>query len=82
MGRPPGLLIRPWTAEDDDRLRQLVAEGWSRHAIAARLGRADLSVGRRAQAIQLELTVRARRQRSSGQNARSRHSRSPNKDNV
>jgi hypothetical protein len=66
MGRPPGLLIRPWTAEDDDRLRQLVAEGWSRHAIAARLGRADLSVGRRAQAIQLELKVRSRRQRSSG----------------
>jgi hypothetical protein len=63
MGRPPGLLIRRWTAEDDDRLRQLVTEGWSRHAIAARLGRADSSVGSRAKAMQLELKVRSRHQK-------------------
>jgi hypothetical protein len=57
---PSRRLSRPWTAEDDDRLRQLVTEGGSRHAIAVQLGRTDESIARRVQEIQIELKVRPR----------------------
>ena len=32
---------RPWTSEEDDRLRKYVVAGWSRHAISVVLGRSD-----------------------------------------
>jgi hypothetical protein len=60
MGRPAGRPNRPWTAEDDDRLRELVAQGFSRHAIAVRLGRDDQTIAVRAKALQIELKVRPR----------------------
>ena len=49
---------RPWSAEEDERLRQLAAQGLSRHAIAVQLERDDRTVDLRAKAIQIELKVR------------------------
>jgi hypothetical protein len=43
--------------EEDERLRQLAAKELNRHAIAVRLGRADLTVAARAEAIQIPLKV-------------------------
>jgi hypothetical protein len=57
---------RPWTMEEDELLRQLAAEGLNRHAIAVRLGRADLTVGARAEAIQIPLKVRHQRAKLRG----------------
>jgi DNA-binding NarL/FixJ family response regulator len=51
---------RPWSAEEDERLRQLAAQGLSRHAIAVQLDRDDRTVDLRAKAIQIELRVRPR----------------------
>jgi DNA-binding NarL/FixJ family response regulator len=56
-----GRLRRPWTTEEDELLRQLVAQGHSRHAIAVQLGRDDRTVDDRAKAIQVELKVRGLR---------------------
>ena len=52
---------RDWTAEDDDRIRQLTAAGLCRHAIAVRLGCADVTLDRRARAIDVPLVVRPKR---------------------
>jgi DNA-binding NarL/FixJ family response regulator len=51
---------RPWSAEEDERLRQLAAQGLSRHAIAVQLDRDDRTVNLRAKALQIELRVRPR----------------------
>jgi DNA-binding NarL/FixJ family response regulator len=51
---------RPWSAEEDERLRQLAAQGLSRHAIAVQLDRDDRTVDLRAKALQIELRVRPR----------------------
>jgi DNA-binding NarL/FixJ family response regulator len=51
---------RPWSAEEDERLRQLAAQGLSRHAIAVQLDRDDRTVYLRAKALQIELRVRPR----------------------
>jgi DNA-binding NarL/FixJ family response regulator len=56
-----GRLRRFWTAEEDELLRQLAAQGQSRHAIAVRLGRDDRTVDDRAKAIHVELKVRGLR---------------------
>ena len=60
MGRPAGIPNRPWTSEDDERLRELIGQGLSRHAIAVRLGRSDTTIESRAKALQIELRVRPR----------------------
>jgi len=49
---------RDWTAEDDERIRELTAEGLCRHAIAVRLGCADSTVEKRARAIEVPLVVK------------------------
>jgi hypothetical protein len=51
---------QPWSAEEDERLRLLAAQGLSRHAIAVQLERDDRTVDLRAKAIQIELKVRPR----------------------
>jgi hypothetical protein len=51
---------RPWSAEEDERLRQLAAQGLSRHAIAVQLDRDDRTVDLRAKALHIELRVRPR----------------------
>jgi hypothetical protein len=56
-----GRLRQPWAAEEDELLRQLAAQGLSRHAIAVQLGRDDRTVDERAKAIQVELKVRGLR---------------------
>ena len=65
---------REWTTEDDEHIRALTAAGLSRHAIAVRLGCSDVSVDRRARAIQVPLVIRdtggrSRKQRPSGETA-------------
>jgi hypothetical protein len=52
---------RAWRLEDDERLRQLAVAGYSRHAIALKLGRRDSSVDARAREIKIPLATRARR---------------------
>jgi hypothetical protein len=52
---------RAWKLEDDERLRQLAVAGYSRHAIALKLGRRDSSVDARAREIKIPLAPRARR---------------------
>src|SRR5262245_27033597 len=52
---------RPWTADEDNRLRRFIAAGYSRHAIAVTLRRAEHTVQARAEAIQLPLTTRPKR---------------------
>jgi hypothetical protein len=56
---------RPWTPDEDDRLRRFVTAGWSRHAISVVLGRSDDTVMARAREIQIPLKVRSRRRRPS-----------------
>jgi hypothetical protein len=52
---------RDWTPEEDERIRQLSAEGLSRHAIAVRLGCSDITVARRARVMEVPLVVRPKR---------------------
>jgi hypothetical protein len=52
---------RAWSFEDDDGLRHWAAAGYSRHAIALKLGRRDSSVDVRAREIEVPLSIRARR---------------------
>ena len=54
---------RAWRLEDDEHLRQLAVAGYSRHAIALKLGRRDSSVDARAREIRVPLAVKARRNR-------------------
>ena len=49
---------RDWTAEDDERIRELTADGLCRHAIAVRLGCADSTVEKRARAIDVPLLIK------------------------
>ena len=49
---------RDWTAEDDERIRELTAKGLCRHAIAVRLGCADSTVEKRARAIDVPLLIK------------------------
>ena len=44
---------RPWTDDEDQRLRQLHAEGMALHSIAKEIGRAKSSVHDRAQHLDL-----------------------------
>jgi hypothetical protein len=46
---------RDWTMEDDERIRELTAAGLCRHAIAVRLGCTDITLDRRARAIDVPL---------------------------
>jgi hypothetical protein len=49
---------RNWTAEDDERIRELTASGLCRHAIAVRLGCTDVTLDRRARAIDVPLVIK------------------------
>jgi hypothetical protein len=49
---------RAWSLDDDGRLRQLAAVGYSRHAIALKLGRRDSSVDVRAREIGVPIQAR------------------------
>jgi hypothetical protein len=49
---------RNWTAEDDERIRELTASGHCRHAIAVRLGCTDVTLDRRARAIDVPLVIK------------------------
>jgi hypothetical protein len=49
---------RNWTAEDDKLIRELTGAGFCRHAIAVRLGCSDVTLDRRARALDLPLVVK------------------------
>jgi hypothetical protein len=51
---------RAWSLDDDERLRQLAAAGYSRHAIARKLERRDSSVDVRAREISVPIKARRR----------------------
>jgi hypothetical protein len=44
--------------EDDERIRELTAAGLCRHAIAVRLGCSDVTVAKRAHAIDVSLVIK------------------------
>jgi hypothetical protein len=54
---------RAWSLDDDECLRQLAEAGYSRHAIAQKLGRRDSSVDVRAREINVILRRSPRSQR-------------------
>ena len=60
---------RDWTRENDECIRELTAAGLCRHAIAVRLGCADATVTKRAQAIDLPLIIK----NTGGRSHRSKH---------
>jgi len=47
----PGLKGRPWTAEDDDRLKSLIEANMSTHLIAAEMKRTIQAVKYRASTL-------------------------------
>ena len=51
MKSAPGLKFRPWTAEDDDRLKSLIEASVSTDLIAAELKRTTMGVKSRAHVL-------------------------------
>ncbi len=51
--------VKPWTSEEEDLLRRRAAEGVSLEAVAAELGRTEVSVSGRA--TRLRVTLRTGR---------------------
>ena len=50
-----GRITQPWTPEDDERLRKLLAEGRSSLTIAERLKRSPASIYKRAKKLKIVL---------------------------
>ena len=53
MKSAPGLKFRPWTAEDDERLKSLIEASVSIHLVAAKMKRTTQSVKRRAYPLRI-----------------------------